>query len=1748
MGGTLARKKTTGAKKANKVSNRGRATTRSTGGPGYQFEDLVAALLMVKILLGRPLPGVGTGAPTLQFQAEAAGWRIDDLLVTEPDPLGSRHLAISCKSNLQVTASGLPSDFVKRAWAQWRDSDGPMNRQGDMLALVTRGRSNTFDPPWADIVQWCGAGEDKIALARVNDSAKHKVIFESISRPEGSRTASDEETVEFIRHLAVEPHDFQLEPSRDLDAGIEWCRDLVASGSRGDAGALWAKLVQFAYEARGVGGTIHIESLWGELRKEFALRARPDFRPSWESLAALTTEYKAGIATALTSGHVLARPELHTALASAIRDQAVTLVFGESGTGKSALVKSVLDGLKANQVWLGPEQFAAASSHVERSKVQLSYPLPEVLKATAYAENVLVIDAVEKLDADALARVRAVIDQLVGTSGEPVESGWKIVVVSQADGWMDRAMSVAGSQATKPLEVGPVSDTEIQLALLTTKNLRWLADSEQSVAALRNLRTLGWVVQAEASLIFANADLTSPPAIADRIWEHWTGNRTDAQRLLMRLAEREANFERSFPLTSLEAGDVAAFEAAPEQLPLSKNKRNSLTFEHDLAADWARFQRLKEIAHDVELWGPYAQNPLWTSALRMLGQFLLRETSASTTEWDLALAAADKRKDKSTVDILLDALCLDPQADQFLNARADLLLANHGALLGRLLTRFLHVATVPLGQGILAPEDASMSLYLEAGWRSPVVGRWPPVARFLRTHLKRIAPHMMPVVSKVSEMWLTTMPSHLGTGTTMPFRKEFAEIALAQAKELQVQEEMGVHIIGDGWEPLYSAALAAVKDLPQEGSAWALEMVRRRPLSGEMAGRMAEARRLREEERARRLAGAPRRRSEGVFIDGSHDLPPWPLGPNGKVDYRFRKVALGPLALTPLMRLDPKTAREVLLALLIEGNPREENHSSSLRDKVGLEFDEKSYPTAFWKSAFFQFFQIAPDEALTTLIQLVGFCTDRWIAERTKQGEVVPPGIELKMPAGQKFYAGNCQVFDWTQASDHGTGQLHCALDALERWLTSLLEAGLDIDHFLERLLEEGNSLAILGLLTNVAKFAPPLLEGPLRPLLTAEGVYQCDQVRPRDYHFVAWAWIREGELIFERAKAWILAPHRQLQFHEVAIPLIRKSPVLAAFVQEATADWPKYDDLKEAIELDILRASLNPSNYQLLADPNTGSAVEVLVLPAKLQESIADFEARAAPLRRDLLLPMRLEKALGSNIPLSSSDAEWLAEILTEKADSAPRNDIADSNRHAIAATLIAHGSAWLAEHAEIDQLARSVLQESLESISDTGTGVRALRIGNRNDLKFTAAAMMHLWIREGETGTWDEPLLRIMTSGDGSTAAMIGSIGYQHRAALGARWWRLLQFGILWSALIMLNPDYEGDVPAKGRWARWLRWLRSRPLAVMDTKEGAVDPVGIWNRFRRIERLRLRKLHRQRTFELDRPESEWPSHGLATDFHRSLFGWLVGEESDQADTADLDERRAILLRFWDYEHQCAAQGESDREDYRLPYQFGYDVLDRLAWFAAADPSEEANAIWRSVLQLGDEAHVWIERFLSGFLLAHRHAPELFLARWKAMIVFALSEWATAKRPYHRDQLFRRLLGFGFEGTLVGVPNISSHLSEMRGLYRQWVETYLNRDEENVASFCYFLAHDIGAALRFDGIKWIAAALLKTEARTLHRGRRGAGDQLVALLGATLAKNADALAKDPELRTAVVELTADLVSANVTAALALQERLKALK
>lgn len=1734
-------------------AQRAPATLRSTSGAGFEFEDLISAWHLVKALSGELAPGIGGVVIKVQAQTSTLGWRIDDLLLTALATRVPRRLAVSAKGNLQVTAAGLPADFVTRAWDQWRDQKGPFSRVTDGLALVTIGTDQAFDPAWREVKNACSGSDTTLALSRIRTNPRQSRVFDSVQKP-GS--ASDEETIELIRRLHVLPTDFQFAHSETEAQAIAQCRRLLASGRDDEAQDLWKRLINVAKEVRLRSGTITVPDLLSLLRDQFSLRHHPDFERDWEALSNITADHKARIEKELPSGYAVPRTAEKASLQAAVASNPVTVVFGESGSGKSALVKSVLDGAYPswNQVWFGPEDLKTALSAARRSALPLTHELSLVLNATVKPQNVLVIDSAERIEAGEFVVIRQLLQAILKNNGEETEGAWRVVIVTQTQSWVEGEETIFGGRKALLVEVGALKSDDVKLALLASPSLGWLVAHEDTIAALTNLRTLAWVIKAGAALGSNAGGLSSHTAIADSLWKYWTNDRADVQALMMRLAQREASFERSFALTDLEPADATTFTRRPEELPLLQNERtNRIEFEHDLAADWARFQFLKQIWTDTPQWAALAGNPLWTSALRMLGQFLLRQPAKTGTAWDVAFGAAEAVKNELACDILLDALCLDPGAERFLTERVDLLLDNSAKHFTRLLLRFHYIATMPTGSGMGL--SVAVGLYMEAQYREIVFGRWPPVLRFLIAQRERLAGLVSSALAKVIETWLTKTPRTLSSGNLMPFRLELAEMALAMARTVQVEKGHGVMYLTR--EPLlYTAPLAGAADLPTEVGNWALELAGRREIDDDVKRRIAEVQLQKAKAHAERLETDAEYkevherqkqmpRSLGSFRER---LPPWPLGASDKVDMDFRTACIKENGIRSLIRAQPDLAAEVLLALIIEDQPEREYGADRFEMDLGLEYQEDAYPTAFWKSPFFPFFQLAPETALTSLIALVNFCTERWAAGAMKGHIGEAPRVTLQFADGSdKTFPGWLQVFGWPQSNDSRNGSLLCALDALERWFTLRLDAGEDISADIEKIIWEGNSAAFVSVLLNVAKYRPSLLTGPLAALLTFPNLFFWDSARVEQvgHNFIGFSLLQGGQAMFDFARAWTLAPHRQQKFLDLVVELLLADDDVARRLQALVPTWALPEDRKQALEFKLLFAALDRVNYQTVTDPASGAETQRLVLPEELCLEVQSWQTDSAPTLAYFLVPGQCEQRLRGGQPLADDEAAYLFNLLQECEAGAEGEDEDTKSkcRSAAAGTLVALGSAWLAQNPEAQKRALKVVRAGVAAIASTGEQIRGRLMGSlRDELKFVAYAVMHLWIADGDgVQEWEAGVLRLLTSGDTRAAAVVADVSYANREQLGTAWWRLLRAGLFWSGLILLAPHQgDGDV-AERVWKVWLARLRRFPLRTPNATPDDLD-------FKRVAagQARLDFQRRMRLYSAGdqtwrrKPERE---RGGLLDGHflEVLFNWLI----DGVGTGDRELDTRLALRIWDYDATRAKSREKKEDgEYDLPSQkLGYNILLKLGALSIAAPEGEARAIWEPVLSHGPAAHYALQHFIRGLFLrlGKGDDPVAFERVWRATAEYSLAgDWSQPGLWFYGERLICDLLGFGNEDALSRL-NPGAAL-QMKDIYERWAATHLGHYEECVTRFSHFLTTNFGAPLRLDGLRWLATMQREPSGRWY---REGTGNALVELVAAALSSDTQALSQDSQARQAIVEIAATLAAKNIPTALALQERIR---
>ena len=967
------------------------APTKATGGGGYTFADKVAAGLLAQ-LLKRTFPLEPDFGPVMEvhFETRDSGQILDDLLLVLKRGNDQTRCAISVKSNRQLTKTGFNEEFVRDAWEQWSGGDGStLNRETDLLGLIVGVIDSPTLEEWRCLQKQDFATTPERLVQRLADakqsSTTQRAIFESLRRPVGGVSPEPLETARLAARIRVLPF-------LDGEEGeyMNRCAEIVLDGSVEEGAKLWSRLLQLAAENRATGGYFDLPKLVLILRPDFELRDYPDFEADWKRVEAVSLDNANGVRSVIGNGTALARADEIQAISKEITQNGAVVIAGESGSGKSALVSRLVapGGAFKRVLWLTAEQLSQASQVEIAHVFNLRHNIPELIRNSSRRGCALVIDGFEKFEHD--ARRRAL--ELIGTVRDEGFIGWKLIVTCQPQAWeyTQDALIEAGITALRRVDFEKPPAQAIYDAIPHLPEIRILLMRSHLQPILRNLVMLDWVLRAEIANRLADSSRVwiGETDLINWIWERWMGNSTARiarDALLRTLGLREGEKLSGAVHVDTVERDQLPLLGTLAQEGLIREHLPSVQFQHDLMGDWARFRALVFASDDaVQKIKAVAHIPRWGRAIRLYAQGLA-ERGDGLAVWKAATAelAGDDAETQLANDIFLDGLLFAANSELLLEQVWPELIADKGLILGRLLKRLQHAASVPdvRLRGLIDPKFAEQS---EAWFRIPHPLYWYPALCVLSRHAKEVATHTLLLAAEVCALWLRTIPvGVLG-------RHEAGLIAIELAKETQGLIAEDVHF-GDKDKIVYEALLSAAPEFPDEVTQIALELCARRDEPQHAIERAIEEQerqaRLREEWRKKNPESEKKRR---ILVPPTMlSYPKGPLrapdpdGPLEEVSDGFRFAVLETQALNGLITVRPEVAREILLAVCIEEpqHPDPYRDRFSLLDRFGLADWPRGYPAFYWKGPFLKFLQEAPERALDTILRLVNYTTRRWLED-----------------------------------------------------------------------------------------------------------------------------------------------------------------------------------------------------------------------------------------------------------------------------------------------------------------------------------------------------------------------------------------------------------------------------------------------------------------------------------------------------------------------------------------------------------------------------------------------------------------------------------------------------------------------------------------------------------------------------------------------------------------------------------------------
>lgn len=1000
----------------------------STGGGGFLFETGTGGFVAAAMLAGAQPFGAEIGVPeAIRLQASAHGHALDDLVVygQELRPTrGRRVLACSAKAFNMMPGGVLLEEFVADAWREMlRDGF----REGhDRLGLICGQAGAGNLRALEQLVAAARTDSDAGLAARIATpgafNVTHRSLWGSARCPAGLAEQHgidrNRSPARLLRHLIARRFDLEDPHSVDAAQARAWCQAALVPAQAGSAAELLGAVLDRVEEARTTGGSLDFAAL-AAARPGLLLQARPDTDAAWRPLAEHTQHVVGAVRDTLGAGLQLPRAEAWATLQEA-QGRPVTLLTGPSGCGKSALAKRWMAAEEeARGLWLSALDLEAGLDGL-RARLGLPVPLVWLLEHLPGRLRA-VLDGLDRAFTPITLQAAAELARAAQASAGRIE----LLVPCQqmALARVVRELAAAGVQPGTPVAIGDLDDADLGILREQPQVLR-LAVGGGLRDVLRRPKLLDLVLQAADLGVQGLGELRDETDVAGLWWTHIAlagPHGPTRSALLQALAERQADaLRQATPITELGAaavGSVADLQADGALAPGDEQ----LAFAHDLFGDWARLKRLQAEGDQVTAYLPGKELlPPWHRAVRLLALDALRRDAAG---WERLRDALEAEGHRLLADLFLDAVVFADDAPRLLAALWDRLAADGGALLRRLLTRFLAVATVPDPLGALIfPDEPALQARFAARSRVPLWPLWPAVLEALVAHEEQAIELASAPVARIADLWLRS------SSEAWPARAAAAELGLAVGRFVIEERRRGAHFEDNLELELYRAALAAGAVEPErtvellgvalDVSQEEIEEESRERIFGLPAAMLGGARSRgggAGRRRPRRGPGLPR---AGVRSFDRHDRN------------RLRTAILDGDALVPLIGADPQRAADLLRAAVLD--PLARSRRSLLDDEGSLQITDAPRWMGHLpeRGPFLVFLSLAPETALELIIEIVEQATERWgelaePEERETRFEVLLKGEPVEL-------VGDAGVMHWHRGQGRAPTVLTAMLMALE--------------------------------------------------------------------------------------------------------------------------------------------------------------------------------------------------------------------------------------------------------------------------------------------------------------------------------------------------------------------------------------------------------------------------------------------------------------------------------------------------------------------------------------------------------------------------------------------------------------------------------------------------------------------------------------------------------------------------------------------
>jgi len=1064
-----------------------------TGGAGFTYEDAVTAHYLAALIGGTTAAALDAKIVQRIAQQQADfGEPLDDVIVDASSLVDGTvmRLSLQVKRSLTISGATANNDFrevIQRSWQTLQKPDfrEHVDRVGAVTGSVAEERLRAF----ATVCEWARASDTTAAFMQRfadhgNASATHRAVAEAV-RMVAQDTAtqlSNDQLHRLLSHLVVIRFDFLHAGSTHEAEAITSLQHALAPGQVARAGDLWNLLRQFARDGAGRSAVTTRASLVRMLAG-WRFADSPAFAGDMQTLRNSTRHWIDQQADDIGGTH-LTRQVLREQLSTQMAAHRLTLIKGLPGTGKTVLLRDLVQELAADgtTLFLTANRLSGRSWSEHARAMGLATRSIESLlsEVAATGHATMLIDGMDRITPDQRAIVTDLLGQLLTNSAL---CDWRVVATARDAGieplrnWVPAALLASGGVGY--VDVENLTDKEADLLADSLPALQPLLTGGNDRVLTLARRPFFAAVLARGLSQAAYPSGFAPQSEVDLVEAWWTRGGYDAhapqalarQRALIELAQRSArDLGRNVRIRDLPAATRDVLPALEEDgLVQQLSRGHTAQFSHDIFFEWSFFHLLLDQGNDWIAALTAAGEP---PALARVVELLSQATYSIPNQWSSDLHSLEGAQVRPQwLRAWLVAPVFSPRFAEHIDAFTATLAANDRGLFGKLLVWMQAEKTTPnpmvlsgaLG-GDLDPA-ARIRIADSLGWPSDFAA-WRRLLTWLIEQIDSVPDTCLKDLVTLFETWQVFAADYPNAVSQRivaqcaiwlhAIEDEHAEHRLWRNRPandatprprvpMQLETELRALVLraARAYADVVNTYLTTVETIERWSDGAFRELVSYTPLLAQT--------------HPAQLAQVARR----WFMRELPDDTSARWRREAREDGRRRQEAEA-IPLESRSRPDKLTLASTSFM----------HHSFSNHDwdRLSIGGDHQGFfPGSPLRDPFQSLLMHDPATALALIRDVTNHATTAWCQlHRHCPGSGTPLPLALVFPWGRQEFWGEDGHYYWFRGH-RGPQVVECALMSLERWAIAQLDDGCSLDEVLQQLLEGHLSIGVLGIAVHIA-------------------------------------------------------------------------------------------------------------------------------------------------------------------------------------------------------------------------------------------------------------------------------------------------------------------------------------------------------------------------------------------------------------------------------------------------------------------------------------------------------------------------------------------------------------------------------------------------------------------------------------------------------------------------------------------------------